>query len=585
MQYVNEKWLRLFNYYYLAMMVVMFSLYLYFAVHQRSFVVSGRSVYGVSVATAIFSSAGILYNITLLRLIKRSNIWLAYLISFSLFALTCSAAAEASLEYTTSYIFIFHNTILAFTATSFGPIIPLVVLGIVGVIFAMTISGTTEPTLMGIKGDVLSMTIRVVGVAGLLYWLKDKYNTVGPTRQDNYIERYFVKSEVVTLLTDSLTDGVLIIDKDENIKSINPVALGLLGLDQKDVLDLNYRSILKLLTLEHEKIKSEDELVAKALKNHESTKQELILVVKDNQELFVDITVSVIVSPQTQDLFGAVIILRDFTKKKHEETARSEFISTASHEMRTPVAAIEGYLGLALNDKVSSIDERARGYLEKAHASTEHLGRLFQDLLLSAKAEDGRLMSHPRVVEMGQYIEQLADSLRFTAEKKGLLMDFTIGASTAEQSESANSRMVKPLYYTHVDPDRMREVITNLFDNAVKYTDSGKVTIGLTGNNDVVQLFIKDTGAGIPAADIKHLFQKFYRVDNSATRTVGGTGLGLFICRKIIELYKGRIWAESSVGRGSTFFINLPRLSTQRADELQKSESSENANASPLDKA
>jgi len=438
---------------------------------------------------------------------------------------------------------------------------------------------------MGIKGDVLSMTIRVVGVAGLLYWLKDKYNTVGPTRQDNYIERYFVKSEVVTLLTDSLTDGVLIIDKDENIKSINPVALGLLGLDQKDVLDLNYRSILKLLTLEHEKIKSEDELVAKALKNHESTKQELILVVKDNQELFVDITVSVIVSPQTQDLFGAVIILRDFTKKKHEETARSEFISTASHEMRTPVAAIEGYLGLALNDKVSSIDERARGYLEKAHASTEHLGRLFQDLLLSAKAEDGRLMSHPRVVEMGQYIEQLADSLRFTAEKKGLLMDFTIGASTAEQSESANSRMVKPLYYTHVDPDRMREVITNLFDNAVKYTDSGKVTIGLTGNNDVVQLFIKDTGAGIPAADIKHLFQKFYRVDNSATRTVGGTGLGLFICRKIIELYKGRIWAESSVGRGSTFFINLPRLSTQRADELQKSESSENANASPLDKA
>jgi two-component system phosphate regulon sensor histidine kinase PhoR len=85
----------------------------------------------------------------------------------------------------------------------------------------------------------------------------------------------------------------------------------------------------------------------------------------------------------------------------------------------------------------------------------------------------------------------------------------------------------------------------------------------------VVQFFIKDTGPGIPAADIPHLFQKFYRVDNSSTRTTGGTGLGLFICRKIVELYKGRIWVESEEGKGSTFYINLPRLSAEKAAELQ----------------
>jgi signal transduction histidine kinase len=116
----------------------------------------------------------------------------------------------------------------------------------------------------------------------------------------------------------------------------------------------------------------------------------------------------------------------------------------------------------------------------------------------------------------------------------------------------------------------MREVITNLFDNAVKYTPSGKVSLGLTGNTEVVQIYIRDTGPGIPAEDIPHLFQKFYRVDNSATRTIGGTGLGLFICRKIVEIYKGKIWAESQVGIGSTFYINLPRLSTQKASELQR---------------
>jgi signal transduction histidine kinase len=90
----------------------------------------------------------------------------------------------------------------------------------------------------------------------------------------------------------------------------------------------------------------------------------------------------------------------------------------------------------------------------------------------------------------------------------------------------------------------------------------------------LVQLYVRDTGPGIAGEDIPHLFQKFYRIDNSNTRTVGGTGLGLFICRKIIELYKGRIWVESQLGQGSTFYINLPRLSSQRATELQTQEAS-----------
>jgi two-component system, OmpR family, sensor histidine kinase VicK len=99
--------------------------------------------------------------------------------------------------------------------------------------------------------------------------------------------------------------------------------------------------------------------------------------------------------------------------------------------------------------------------------------------------------------------------------------------------------------------------------------------MGLTGNNEVVQFYIRDTGPGIPAEDISHLFQKFYRIDNSATRTVGGTGLGLFICRKIIELYHGRIWVESTLGKGSTFFINLPRLDTAKAQSLQQTEAAQ----------
>jgi signal transduction histidine kinase len=246
--------------------------------------------------------------------------------------------------------------------------------------------------------------------------------------------------------------------------------------------------------------------------------------------------------------------------------------------MRTPVAAIEGYLALALNEKVSKIDARAREYLEKAHSSTQHLGKLFQDLLTSAKAEDGRLQSHPQVVEMGNYLQEIAEDLRFSAEKKGLLVEFISGtAPTSKPNQAIDvsstvGRTIAPLYYSYVDPDRMREVITNIFDNAVKYTESGTIRVGITGNDDVVQVHVADTGPGIPAEDLPHLFQKFYRVDNSATRSIGGTGLGLFICAAIVKLYNGTIWADSKVGEGSTFYINLPRLSSQQAAHLQSQE-------------
>lgn len=270
---------------------------------------------------------------------------------------------------------------------------------------------------------------------------------------------------------------------------------------------------------------------------------------------------------------AAVIGFRNISVERAEEQQRADFISTASHEMRTPVAAIEGYLSLALNAKVATIDSRASSYLQKAYTSTQHLGKLFQDLLTSAKAEDGRLSSHPIVVEMGSFLEQLAGDLKFSAEKKNLFSEFVIGSSKnidASLNNLSEEHKVKPLYYVLVDPDRMTEVITNLFDNAVKYTDEGKISIGLTGDNDIVQCYVRDTGTGIPKEDIPHLFQKFYRVDNSSTRTIGGTGLGLFISKKIVELYQGRIWVESELGKGTTFLINLPRISDQKAIQMQK---------------
>jgi PAS domain S-box-containing protein len=382
--------------------------------------------------------------------------------------------------------------------------------------------------------------------------------------------RLAVERSKSDIILNAIENGVVVVDDHNAIQLFNPAAATLSGWPQQEAIGLDFRSVVKLVDEKNTPYPEQQNPFIIALKMGKNARDNhALLVPRTGDALAVTIDVTPLMD-EAGKVAGAVGVVTNVNTERKEEKQRADFISTASHEMRTPVAAIEGYLALAMNDKVSKIDVKARDYLEKAHASTQHLGKLFQDLLTSAKAEDGRLSSHPTVLNMSIFLQQLTEDLRFGAEKKGLLMEYVVGNTGAAINGGENApKVIEPIYNVFIDQDRLREVITNLFDNAVKYTDSGKISIGLTGNNDVVQFFIKDTGPGIPAADIPHLFQKFYRVDNSSTRTTGGTGLGLFICRKIVELYKGRIWVESEEGKGSTFYINLPRLSAEKAAELQ----------------
>jgi PAS domain S-box-containing protein len=375
------------------------------------------------------------------------------------------------------------------------------------------------------------------------------------------------KAEVIV---QSIEDAVIATDNQGQITLFNPAAEKMTGWPVAEASGIDVALVAKFQQENGQALAENGNPFKQAISTGKPVSTTMRVIRRDTSFLIASVVVTPITDDKGKQIKGAAAVLRDVSQAKAEEHRRADFISTASHEMRTPVAAIEGYLQLALNEKVSKVDAKARNFLVKALDSTHNLGKLFQDLLTSAKAEDGRLVSHPVVIEMGDYLKEISDGLRFSAEKKGLLLDFKIGASQAKQGGVGSNKMIRPLYYSYADPDRLREVITNLFDNAVKYTDKGKITVALTGNDDVVQIFIRDTGPGIPKDDLPHLFQKFYRVDNSATRTVGGTGLGLFICKQIVDLYNGRIWVESEVGQGSTFFINLPRLSSQKATDLQQ---------------
>jgi signal transduction histidine kinase len=265
----------------------------------------------------------------------------------------------------------------------------------------------------------------------------------------------------------------------------------------------------------------------------------------------------------SKQLTGVVVVFRDVSQERQEEQQRAEFISTASHEMRTPVAAIEGYLSLAMNPNVATIDERAKKYLEKAHDSISHLGELFRDLLSVTKAEEGSLNVKIEPVNLAKVMQAATEDMQVAASKKNLTIVYQIG--------DQQGKAISPLYYVGANPERLREILLNLIDNAIKFTTEGGIKVTLNGDDKEVQIGVQDTGVGIDPADIPHLFQKFYRIDSSDTRTIGGTGLGLYLCRRAIELFNGRIWVESKPGEGSTFRFALPRLSQEDVERMQAS--------------
>lgn len=376
------------------------------------------------------------------------------------------------------------------------------------------------------------------------------------------------------IILETIEDGVALIDSSYTIRSFNNGAVKITGYSQEEATDMEFSDFISLLNSKGEPYSRDLNPIRRVFVEKKNVRDNMgEIKTKNGNQLPVFISTSPIVG-ENGEVEAVVSVFRDVSEERGAENQRAEFISTASHEMRTPVAAIEGYLALATNEAVCKIDSKAREYLDKAHASTQHLGHLFQDLLTAAKSEDGRLVNHPQIVNVTDFIKELTEGVKFTAQKKNLLVEFTIGQdpSANHVDTTQTAKKVAPLYYVWADPDRLREVVTNLFDNAIKYTKEGKIGLSVTGNNEVVQIRVSDTGIGIKEEDLPHLFQKFYRVDNSDTRTVGGTGLGLFICRKIVELYNGKIWAESTFGKGTTFIISLPRISADHARQLQASQ-------------
>ncbi len=404
----------------------------------------------------------------------------------------------------------------------------------------------------------LSSVVPLVG--GLIVWRaqseSDEHTAKNVKNLASQLSEVATKSEIVI---NAIGDGVIAVDGKGVIQLINPAGQEILGWGKQDALMLSYKSILKLTDANNAELDASQDPIQQVLNtNQQARTNKLNALTQSGKKL----SIAVVVSPIGELGSGAIAVFRDITNERAEEREQAEFISTASHEMRTPVASIEGYLGLALNPATATVDSRAHDYIIKAHEAAQHLGRLFQDLLDVSKSEDGRMSNIPRVVDITAFTETITQGLQQKATEKGLTLTFVpAGSDTVKK--------IMPVYYVNQDNDHVREVLDNLIENAIKYTPKGTVSVDVTGDDDKIIVSIKDSGLGIPPEDLPHLFQKFYRVDNIDRQQIGGTGLGLYLSRRLVEAMQGRLWVESVFGQGSTFFVQLPRIATQEATALK----------------
>lgn len=240
---------------------------------------------------------------------------------------------------------------------------------------------------------------------------------------------------------------------------------------------------------------------------------------------------------------GTVYAFRDLTEERRVETLKTEFVATASHELRTPLAAVYGAAMTLRRRDVTLEPDLQERLLAVISEESDRLAHTINDILWASRLEGGRLDLSIESFDSASLAEQVIEAARIHAP----------------DTVTVSLRRSDGLPSVAADPDKVRQVLTNLIENAVKYSpDGGVVEVRLETHGRQLRLSVRDEGLGIPLQEQSRIFEKFYRLDPNLTRGVGGTGLGLYICRELVRHMDGRIWVSSLEGEGSTFFFELP---------------------------
>jgi PAS domain S-box-containing protein len=342
------------------------------------------------------------------------------------------------------------------------------------------------------------------------------------------------EEEKTRAIIDNFVDGLLFFDKERILRVVNPKARLLfksLEIDQKELLN---KSIDKFKNLPYfgKIFKEVDE-------KEKISKKEIYL---KGEQVFELTSLTVI---RGKEKLGKLVILHDITREKRVEKLKSEFVSLAAHQLRTPLSGIKWTLRMLLDGDLGPLNKDQLDLLEKTYQSNERMIDLINDLLNVTRIEEGKFLSKFSPIQLEDLCQKITDSQREEISKKEI--DFGLILPK------------KKLPLIMGDVEKIELVVRNLLDNAIKYTKKGgKVIISLRKINNKIEFKIEDNGVGIPKDQQERVFTKFFRGANIVKLETSGTGLGLFIAKNIIKAHQGKIWFESEENKGSKFYFTLP---------------------------
>ena len=351
----------------------------------------------------------------------------------------------------------------------------------------------------------------------------------------------------------SIGDGAIATDETGRIFRVNLAAMQLLGFTETEVLGKWYQ---KVLVAEDEKgmpINPIDRPITQALLNGASVSDRLYYRTKNGSRLPVALTVSPIMLNDRP--VGAIEIFRDITREKQLEQSKDEFLSIASHELRTPMGAIRAFVSMILAGDYGPVNDNLIEPLTDIKSSAVRLVELVNDMLAVARIEAGRMHFTLTKFDIQAVLQEIVNTLAPLGNEQGIRI--TVSPSM-------------PIF-VQADIDKVKQVLINLIGNALKFTEKGSITVSTRTKKDVVEVTVTDTGIGLTKADQKKLFGKFVQIFSAQEGKPAGTGLGLYISRQMIIKMGGELWLKNSTpGKGSVFALTLARSGTVGAKKAKE---------------
>jgi len=357
----------------------------------------------------------------------------------------------------------------------------------------------------------------------------------------NKIEEISKEKDYFQTILKGMTEGVLVVDGRGRISMANDALRNLLSLSS-DVADKMPLEVIRNAELEA--------AIRKTIQDGKGMALEFTVPTPGLKTVEVNV-VGILSSSQSvgkegEGARGVIAVFHDITRLKELEKIRQDFVANVSHELRTPLTTIKGYAETLLEGALK--EDVAFQFVQVINRHADRLTQIVEDLLTLSKIESKEFSLKPERLSISELIDGTLDVIKEEADKKGVSISW---------SEST------PSLFIFGDRKGLEQVLINLLDNAIKYgREGGNIKISVNENPKAeIQVSVRDDGIGIPKEDLPRIFERFYRVDKGRSKELGGTGLGLSIVKHIVQAHGGRVWAESQIGEGSTFYFTLPKRS------------------------